>query len=259
MIPHLLLALSPHGYGHAAMTAPVIAELRRRRPLHLTIQTTLPAEWLATRFDPPFELVPEIPDFGAYMKGPLVVDVAATAERYASLHRRFDHWVAEEAGRQTGLGVDLVLSNISYVVLAAAARAGNPSIGFSCLTWSEIYAHECGARPEAAGILAQMQAAYGAADLFLRPEPATPMKGLANVRTIGPVARRIRSRRSELRQRLGLGPSEKLGLIGFGGVDLALPFGDWARVPNWRWLAPNPVTGRTDMLHWAKAGLPSTS
>ncbi|TAN60870.1 MAG: hypothetical protein EPN20_13195, partial [Magnetospirillum sp.] len=48
--PHLWLALSPHGFGHAAMTAPVVTELRRRRPgLRLTIQTGVPRAFLESR------------------------------------------------------------------------------------------------------------------------------------------------------------------------------------------------------------------
>ena len=62
MPPHLLVALTPHGFGHAAMTAPVVDELRRRLPqLRLTLQTAIPRTWLASRYREPFELIPEFP------------------------------------------------------------------------------------------------------------------------------------------------------------------------------------------------------
>lgn len=255
--PHLLITLSPHGYGHAAMTAPIATAVRRRLPdLRLTLQTSVPLPWLETRFPPPFDLREDlVPDFGACMNGPLEVDVEATATRYAALHRDFGALVAAEAERLRRLRPDLVLSNVSYVMLAAAAEAGVPAIGYSCLTWLEIYEHVCAGRDEAPDILAQMRAAYASARLFLRPEPATPMHGLPNLRRIGPVAARLPSRRKELVERLGLAPGERVGLIGFGGMDLPLPFAAWARLPGWRWLAPEPVPGRPDMPFWRDGGL----
>lgn len=254
---HLLVSLTPHGYGHAAMTAPVVNALRRRLPgLRLTLQSAAPESWLRARYDGEFALIADCPDIGARMNGPLHVDVAATAAAYARLHADYDRTVAGEAARFAALAPDLVLSNISYVAVAAARRAGIPAMALSCLNWWEIYRHYCGDRPEAPAILSQIAEAYAAARVVLRAEPAMPMLPTGNRRTIGPVARRAPSRRAEVAQRLGLDAATRLGVVGFGGIDLPLPFAAWPRLEGWHWLMPEPVADRPDLTHWREAGLP---
>lgn len=251
--PHLWLALSPHGYGHAAMTAPVIAELRRLIPgLRLTIQSGISRDFLATRYHG-FEHVPEIADFGLRMLSATGIDLEASAAGYRALHADFAELVAREAGRLRRARPDLVLSNVAYVPLAAAGAAGIPSVALSSLNWADIYAHYLGDRPEAAAILADMHAAYGQAAMFLRCIPAQEMT-LANQRHIGPLGRRGNDRRDEILQALGQGG--RLGLIAFGGIDHSLPLDHWPVLPGWTWL--NSLTERPerpDMVEWTKAGV----
>lgn len=254
---HLFVSLSPHGYGHAAMTMPVLNALRRRAPdLRLTLQTAAPRSWLEVRLSGPFEIVADTPDFGARMNGPLEVDIERTAADYRALHEDFERVAAAEAERLQRLAVDAVLSNVSYVALAAAERAGIPAAGYSCLNWHDVYAHYCGGRPEAAGLLQRMLAAYDSAAVFLRPEPGMPMSALSNLRPVGPVASRTNSRRKAVEHRLGIAAGTRLALIGFGGIELPLPFAEWVRLPGWHWLVPEPVNGRADMTFWQEASAP---
>ena len=251
---HLWLALSPHGYGHAAMTAPLIAELRRRRPdLRLTIQTTLPRDFLATRYDD-FLHVAEIADFGFCMLSPMEVDVAASAERYQALHADFPALVAHDTALLRAGAPDLVLANIPYVTMAAARQAGIPVVGFSSLNWADLADHFFRDLPDCDALRAEMRTAYGAAEFFLRPTPAQPMT-LPRLRDIGPVARLGRNRRQDILDRLGLPPGTRLGLIAFGGMDHRLPLDRWQGVEGWFWfssLLDTPV--RPDMAVWQAAG-----
>lgn len=253
---HLWLALSPHGYGHATMTAPLVAELRRRRPdLRLTIQTTLPRDYLATRYSV-FDYVGEIPDIGFRMKSAVVVDVEASAGFYRDLHAGFSGVVADEARRLTEAQPDLVLANVPYVTMAAAATAGIPVVGYSSLNWADLFAHYLGDRPDCVDILAEIRASYAKAAVFLRPTPAQPMT-LPNIRDVGPVARLGEPRREEVRRRLGLGAGERIGLIAFGGIDHRLPLERWPRMTGWTWLSSLADTPeRADMVRWEAAGVP---
>jgi hypothetical protein len=247
--PHLLVALSPHGYGHAAMTAPVIDALRRRVPgLRLTLQTTLPADLLASRYGSGFEVIPQIPDFGLRQASASLVLIEESAADYRALHAGLDVVVAEEARRQRALGIDLVLSNVAYVPLLAARRAGIPAVALSCLNWADIYRHYFKHRPEAPAIEGEIRAAYRLAATFLRPVPAMPMEWMSNMRTIGPVARRGKADRAALRRLLGLGVGQRVGLIAFGGFDPRLSFADWPRLPNWRWVTTADPGGHPDMV-----------
>jgi hypothetical protein len=51
-IAHLVVDISGHGYGHAAMTIPILNALRRVRPdLKVTIRTSVPPAWIAERLE----------------------------------------------------------------------------------------------------------------------------------------------------------------------------------------------------------------
>lgn len=256
LAPHLFVSLTPHGYGHAAMTAPLLSALRTRLPhARLTLQTSLPADWLRTRIDGPFAIVPDTSDFGACMVDAIRVDVAATVARYAALHADLNGVVAREAERLRRLRADLVISNISYVALAAAAEAGIPGIGVSCFSWSDILAGCAPGRTDVAAMVAEMNACYGRADLLLRATPGMDMAGLTNVRAIGPMAKCTASRRDALMSGLGAGQGASIGLIGFGGIGLPLPLADWARLDGWHWLASDPAGDRSDITPWQDTGL----
>lgn len=255
--PHLWVALSPHGFGHATMTAPLVAELRRRRPdLRLTIQTGMPRDFLATRYDD-FEHVTDIPDFGFVMTPDIAADVAASAERYLALHADFPALVAREAERLRSAAPDLVLANVPYVTIAAAEMAGIPVVAFSSLNWADLADHFFADLPQCQPFRAEMRAAYAKAELFLRPQPAQNMS-LPNIRDIGPVARLGADRRSEIRNNLRLEKGVRVGMIAFGGVDPRLDLERWPKVPGWFWLSTLAATpeGRPDMARWQKAGVP---
>ncbi len=257
MSPHLWLALTPHGYGHAAMTAPLVAELRRRHPgLRLTIQTALPQAFLAGRYGSDFDLVEGIPDFGMVMTSAVGVDVPASAAAYAGLVARWPRLVAGEAERLARARPDLVLANVPPLSLAAAAVAGIPAVAFSCLNWYDLYRHYCSDQPEAPEVLAHLGAAYGAARLFLRCAPAMDMT-LPNCRDIGPVAARGRRRGRDLRTKLRVADETNIGLLAFGGIDYHLDLTRWPTVPGWVWvcaLAEPPPT-RPDMVTPQEAGI----
>lgn len=255
--PHLWLALSPHGYGHAAMSAPVVAELRRRRPaLRLTIQTGLPADFLRTAFGDDFTLVSDIPDFGFRMRSSIDIDLEASALGYAALHSDFAAVVGREAARLAAARPDVVVSNVAYAVLAGAAKAGVPAIGFSCLNWADMFARYLRFMPDAPRIEAEIRAAYAAAEVFLRCTPAQEMT-LPNVVDVGVVARQGRCRREELEAALGVPAGTRIGLIAFGGIDHRLPTERWPAIPGWTWInALAEVPERPDMVPWRRPGIP---
>ncbi len=255
---HLFVALSPHGYGHAAMTLPVLDALRTRIPdLRLTIGTRVPREWIAARIGEAFDLVDSGRDFGMVMGSATEVRVEESADAYARLHRDWDGEVDGEARRLARAAPDLLLANIPYTTLAGAARAGIPSVALCSLNWAGIYRRYCGHRPEAPAVLAQMEAAYNGARLFLRPTPAMPMEGLSRPRDIGPLARLGRDRRDELRELLGVGEGQRLGLLAFGGLDGDLDLEAWPVHPGWLWVSgQSRPAERSDVVAAASLPLP---
>lgn len=237
MTKHLLVCISPHGYGHTAQTAPVINALRRSLPdLRLTLRTTVPHALLAARFEGAFTQVPCASDFGMKMVSAMQVLAEESAVAYADFHAHWDNKVKQEAAELRALAPDLVLTNVPYLPLAGAAVAGIPSAALCSLNWMDIYQHYCGERPEAGRILEQTRAAYNSAALFLRPQPSMPMPVLTNTRAIGPIARVGRNRRDEINSILKLAGDETLVLVAPGGIPTRWPMEHWPRLPGVRWI-----------------------
>jgi UDP-N-acetylglucosamine:LPS N-acetylglucosamine transferase len=257
-MPHLLVDLSPHGFGHIAQTAPVVNELARRVPnLRVTVRCAAPGALLAQRFDCAYDHLPLAFDFGMAMANAVDVQVEESALAYEAFHSGWEQRVAREAEALSLLAPDLLLANVPYLTLAAASRAGVPAVGMCSLNWADIYGHYCGHRPEAPEILGQMLEAYNSAAAFLRVTPSMPMPDLDRARSVGPIAHPSRNRRTELAAALGASPGEKLVLLAMGGLDFRLPVERWPRLSGVRWLVPAAWgVEREDVSAWETPGLP---
>ena len=240
MSKHLVVCISAHGFGHIGQAAPVVNELRRRFPdLLVTVRSSAPVFKLRERFgvDTRIHSVPT--DIGVIQANAVEVLHQETALAYARFHQDWAERVDDEAKALEALRPDLLLSNVPYLPLAGARRAGIPAVAMCSLNWGDIYAHYFRTtRSEAAAILEQIYAAYDAADVFLQPEPSMPMPALNRHRPIGPLAELGRSRRVELLDRLGLSATGRVVLVSLGGMELRLPVEDWA-LPSWvRFVVP---------------------
>ncbi len=255
---HLWLALSAHGYGHAAQAAPILAALPERHPgLRVTVETALPRALLERRFLPfAFDHVAAPADVGMRMHDALRVDAVASCAAYRDFHADWEGRVASAAQRLAAVGPDLVLADVPYLPLAGAARAGIPAVAVCSLHWGAIHAAYCPDDP-AQRITSEILAAYRAAARFYRPAPAMPMPELDNVVEIGPIAQLGQRRRAELHAALGLEAGDRLVLVSLGGVPTRLPLADWPRLPGVHWLVQsNWKIIRNDMHPLEPLGLP---
>lgn len=248
-MPHLLVALSSHGFGHAAQTAPVVNALRALVPdLRVSVRTDLPRRFLASRFEGELDLLPGTGDFGMVMESSLKVARERSAERYAALHSQWENRVAEEAGAIGRLKPDLVLSNISYLALAGARAARVPAVALCSFTWAQVYAHYFSSRPEAPAVLEQMRAAYRGAEQVLALQPGMPLEDLPRIRLVGVVARLGEAQAPSLRRYLGLGTGTRIAVFSLGGIDHPLDMSQWPKIPNLHWLVPKALShDRPDM------------
>jgi len=238
-MPHLLVAITAHGFGHVAQTAPVVNALRRRLPqLRLTLYSSLPHSFLASRFAGDFTHIAHSPDVGMCMKDALEVDVPASGRTYRRYHRHWEAALASEARLLISHAPDVVLANVPYRILAAAARAGIPALAMCNLNWLDIYRHFYAALPESTTICEEMLSAYRTARVFLQPAPHMPMPDLENCVAIGPVARIGIDRRIAIRQGLGLSADCKLILVSLGGVATQISVADWPPLADMCWIVP---------------------
>lgn len=256
-MPHLVVAISAHGFGHVAQTAPVINRLRQIVPdLRVTLRTSVPEFLLRARFGGHWTRVNVESDFGMRMTSGLDVDAEASAHAYADFHRDWRNKLRAEAQTLSALRPDLVLANVPYLTLAGAATAGLPTVALCSLNWADIYQHYCGHRPEAEEIVGTMRSAYASASLFLQPEPSMPMADLPNRLAIGPIASLGTDHRDTLRVRLELAADVRLVLVSPGGVPLHLDLNRWPKLPGVHWLVPEQIAvARKDMTALEALGL----
>ena len=236
---HLLLALSGHGYGHLAQSAPVINALWRQLPsLQVTVCSTLPHAVIADRLDHPFTGRHVELDVVMPMSSAWEVDVAAARQAWRDFHRDLDAGLQRDVELLGEINPDLVFADIPYRILSAAQLAGIPAVALCSLNWASIYAAYCSADEASETVLRQMWAAYRAADVFLAPEPAMDMPELDNYRAIGPIARRGVRQKPALPEQLGLPRDTRIVMVALGGIATTLPLANWPRMEKVAWLFP---------------------
>ena len=236
-MPHLLLAVTAHGFGHLAQSAPVVEALCRRIPgLSVTLQSDIAPAFARLRLPPGFAQIRQAADVGLLMDGPLVTRWAESLEAYAAFDADYERRLEHQIGLLRGLAPDLVLADVPWLPLDAARRLGIPAVGLCSLTWYDIL-RECPLRDQgSAGLMERMAAVYGSADLFIRPAPSMPMDWLPNGVDVGPIASQRPDRGSEIRERLGLPADRPLALLQFGGFDGFNPLYDWPEQDQVHWL-----------------------
>lgn len=230
---HLVVSISGHGFGHVAQTAPVLNRLHRLLPqLRITVRSNVLLTHLRARIHAPFDHLTSEGDIGMAMSS--AIDVLADESRaaYRAFHADWEARVAAEAQLLRELGADRVLSNVGYLPLAGAQRAGIPNAALCSLNWHDIYRHYCGDDD----IAGQMLGCYANADAFLRATPGMVMDGLTNLVPLAPIADIGENRRDELNRLLHLSSEEKLVLVSLGGIASRLPMEHWPRIDGVRWL-----------------------
>lgn len=255
---HLLLALSGHGYGHLAQCAPVINALWRDRPdLKLTVCGALPREIVEGRLDRDFdyrcvELDPVLQMFSAWE-----VDVPASQQVYRAFHDNRDAGLQQDMDLLREFSPDLILADIPWRILSAAAQLGIASIGMCSLNWAAIYAAYCRGDSKDQQMIDQMTSGYQAAQIFLTPEPSIPMPQLDNIQVIGPIARRGTRQKASICTQLGLSQNTRFVLVALGGITTEMPIGHWPRIDNTVWLfSSEGRLNRDDCLDVGTLGLP---
>jgi len=260
--PHLVACVAHHGWGHLAQTVPMIGALRARLPgLQVTVRTGLPPALVAARFEAAGQPVPSISadatEFGFVMHDALRIDDDASAARYLALHADSARLLERERDTLRALRADVVLANVGWLPLAAAASLGLPAFGASSLNWADVLEGR-GARARGLGaVIDWMRACYAQADALFALEPGMPFDGFERRRRIAPIGRRATPRRAELRAALGAPADAKVMMLAFGGLRLDVDTRGWRLPEGWRAVtlteggADSATVRRGESLGWA--------
>ncbi|MFA7430012.1 MAG: hypothetical protein WCZ23_07635 [Rhodospirillaceae bacterium] len=241
---HVAAVITPHGFGHAAITIAVLTALEARIPqgIDVTFITKVPATVIAERWGRPCRVIDHAAatDFGMVMRSSTDISVTESLAAYATAHARWDDVVETEAAIMAEVMPDIVLTSASYAALAGARRVGVPGVGVGPFSWREILAAYSDDSPITRAVLTSMAQTYAEADAFIATAPAVPMD-LPNLRPVGPVGQPGRSRREELAAALELEEGERVALVALGGIAEDLPVSDWPRVDGWRCITPKDI------------------
>ena len=240
VMPHLVADITGHGFGHVAQTAPVLNALRDRfSSMRLTVRTPAVPAILTERIRGPFHHIQSPDDLGLFMLDPVTVDVAKTASFYRELCRTWDDRVAAEAEKLAALRPDLLLANISPLSLAAAKRAGVPSVAYGSLNWLDTLAAYC---PEETEVLQTLKAGYRSATHVLQPRPCLPPSWADKPKTVGPVVDVGMKRRDDLAAKLGAGLKDRIVFASLGGIKEGAP-PPLPEMDNVVWLTAGTIDG----------------
>ena len=227
--------ISGHGFGHASRTIEVINTLVDRRPGLGVVVRSQVAPWLVQHTARPgVRLDPVACDTGVVQIDSLHLDETATLQRARAFQAGLPQRAAAEAGELARLGASLVVADIPPLAVAAARRAGLPSVALGNFTWDWIYAgYEGGG-----DLAAEVGAIYAGTTLALRLPMSGGFATMPAVRDLPFVARRSTREPGEVRHALGLPLDRRVALVSFGGYGLA-PLAPLDHVEGYRVIGPH--------------------
>jgi len=263
---HLLVDISGHGFGHLAQVSTVLNALgERSNTTHVTIRSQLPETLIRERIHLDFDYIEYALDRGMIMQDAMHVDVAASYSWYQHFHGDYDKRIISETETLQQLKPDVLLVDVPYLSLDAAAILQIPSIALCSLNWADIFHAYCGHLPEAESIYKMIVEAYNKADYFLQPVPSMEMPTLLNGLSIAPIAQKgLKQRDALLHGVLSRKPlydktsqNIKFALVSLGGISTDLAHLHLPLIANLIWIVPDTLkTERKDIITQSCFGMP---
>jgi hypothetical protein len=215
--------VTPHGFGHAARAAAVMAALRvLDAAIPLEIFTRVPRWFFEDSIRGPFGYHDCLTDIGLAQTTPLEEDLPETA-------RRLDAFLPFEGGRLKNLADELkslrcglVVCDIAPLGIAAARLAGIPSILVENFTWDWIYEGYVRDEPALRPHIEYLRAVFAAADFLVQTEPVSVPRPAHLVTR--PVSRAPRIQPAQVRAALDIPVAAKAAFVTMGGIPGSYPF-----------------------------------
>lgn len=263
--PRINVAISAHGYGHLTQVCAVLQALKVSMCFQLRIQCGYDRRIVRERlgFDD-FEYDQYPMDVALVQHDPLQPDLKASHEAYRGFHHSFSEEVDRQAKALSIWQADLVISDISYLAIAAASEAGIRSVAIASLSWDHIVSAYFDSRDrEVHGWTQQICQAYSRCGLSLLPEPAMQPNCFPHSRSIPPLMVKGQALK-QLRESLGIESEDPRPLVfcSLGGIAKAnLPVPAMALDERFHWIvnvvpqsAPAHVHFFHESMDWWQPG-----
>jgi hypothetical protein len=217
MSPTIAYFITPHGFGHASRAAAVMQALAGLAPgIRFELFTSCPQEIFTASLETDFGYHHTQTDIGLVQTSPLSEDLEATCRQLDHMLPFDPNLVDGLAGSILKLNCRLVICDIAPLGIAAARAAGLPSILVENFTWDWIYNGYLKAAPGLQPHVDYLSHIFRQADHHIQTRPlCRPVPGAVQT---GPISRRARSPREQVRARLGIQGGDKMVLVSMGGV-----------------------------------------
>lgn len=209
--------ISPHGFGHAARSCSVIAEVTRLCGgiRHHIFTTVPPAFFDDSLAGVTFEYHQLECDIGMIQRTPLMEDVAGTIRALDRLPLDGGPVFESIASEVSATGCPLIICDIAPLGLAVADRLSIPAVLIENFTWDWIY--DAYGDPGLDLFGKRLGKIFDSAALRIQTAPVCrPVHG---AHQIPPVSRSSRLERHEIRRMLGIAADDRLVLLSVGGLE----------------------------------------
>jgi hypothetical protein len=214
---HVAVFVSPHGYGHAARACAVMEALAGiEGNVRFEIFTRVPKWFFTDSLTCQFAYHEWLADVGVVQATPFVEDLDETLRRLHTFLPFAEDELDALAELLGTLGCRVAVCDISPLGLAAARRAGIPSVLIENFTWDWIYEPYVADRPAFASHVSSLADVFEGATLRIQTEPVC--RHDTRFASVPPVSRAPRAPAARVRERLGVPAGARMVLVTMGGV-----------------------------------------
>lgn len=234
--PSIYISITNHGFGHAARTASVAAEIQRLNPEILLILVTTAPRWLLESYIPgDFIHRPRGFDIGVIQSDSINMDQEATLQKLREIRQQQRSIIAGEVGFIQQNRVSLMLADIPPLAPVIAKTAGIPCWMIGNFGWDFIYGAWGG---EFVEIADWIHDCFSQCDRLFRLPMHEPMSAFPNIEDRGLTGGTPRYNLEELRDKFGIDtPKEKTILLSFGGLGLQqIPYQNIQQFLDWKFI-----------------------
>lgn len=208
--------ITPHGFGHAARAASVMAGIQCIAPrTRFKIFTTVPQWFFDQSLTGPFEYHPLHTDIGLAQETPLREDLDKTIQKLDEF-LPFDPSLMESLARQVD-GCGLILCDIAPLGIAVAQKAGIPSVLIENFTWDWIYQPYAEQNSRIQPHITYLREWFSQADYHIQTQPICQPSPRADF-SAEPISRSPKTEPGQVRSQLGIPEGRKMVLLTMGGI-----------------------------------------
>jgi hypothetical protein len=234
--PSIYISITNHGFGHAARTASVAAEIQRLDPEILLILVTTAPRWLLESYIPgDFIHRPRGFDIGVIQSDSINMDREATLQKLKEIRQQQRSIIAGEVNFIQQNRVSLMLADIPPLAPVIAKTAGIPCWMIGNFGWDFIYRPWGG---EFGEIADWIHDCFSQCDRLFRLPMHEPMSAFPVIEDRGLTGGTPRHNLDELRDKFNINsPQEKTILLSFGGLGLQqIPYQNIQQFPDWKFI-----------------------